>query len=96
MDEGLPVLPGAGYDGGHVLEVGLRCDAPLQVILIAPIQPVLVDGLMVDGVLLRRCYLAGVEVECDAGPVADMGEQGQLLGDGGVRIAVLFHQISDR
>ena len=84
VDEGLPVLPGAGNDGGHVLEVGLRRDAPLQVVLTAPVQPVLVDGLMVDGVLLRRCHLAGVEMEGDAGPVADMGEQGQILGDGGV------------
>ena len=84
MDEGLPVLPGAGNDGGHILEVGLRRDTPLQVVLAAPVQPVLVDGLVVDGVLLRRCHLAGVEVEGDAGPVADVGEQGQLLGDGGV------------
>ena len=60
MDEGLPVLSGAGNDGGHVLEVGLRRDAPFQVVLVAPIQPVLVDGLVVDGILLRRCHLAGV------------------------------------
>ena len=84
MDEGLPVLPGAGNDGGHILEVGLRRDTPLQVVLIAPVQPVLVDGLMVDGVLLRRCHLADVEVEGDAGPVADVGEQSQLLGGGWV------------
>lgn len=84
MDEGLPVLPGAGNDGGHILEVGLRRDTPLQVVLAAPVQPVLVDGLMVDGVLLCRCHLAGIEMEGDAGPVADVGEQGQLLGDGGV------------
>ena len=84
MDEGLPVLPGAGDDGGHVLEVGLCCDAPFQVVLATPVQPVLVDGPVVDGVLLRRCHLAGVEVECDAGLIADVGEQGQLLSDGGV------------
>ena len=84
VDEGLPVLPGGGNDGGHILEVGLRRDTPLQVVLIAPVQPVLVDGLMVDGVLLRRCHLADVEVEGDAGPVADVGEQSQLLGGGWV------------
>ena len=84
VDEGLPVLPGGGNDGSHVLEVGLRRDTPLQVILIAPIQPELVDGLVVDSLLLRHCHLTGIEVEGDTGPVADVGEQGQLLSDGGV------------
>ena len=74
VDEGLPVLPGAGNDGGHILEVGLRRDTPLQVVLIAPIQPVLVDGFVVDGVLLCRCHLPGIEMEGDAGPVTDVGE----------------------
>ena len=71
VDEGLPVLPGGGNDGSHVLEVGLRRDTPLQVILIAPIQPELVDGLVVDSLLLRRCHLTGIEMEGDTGSVAD-------------------------
>ena len=80
----LPVAVHGGDERGHVLEVGLGGDTLLHVVGVAALHPALIGGVVEDGVLLGRRDLAGVDPQSDAAFLAQMPQQGQFLGAGGV------------
>ncbi len=84
MYQRLPVAVHGGDESGHVLEVGLRRNTLLHVIGVAALHPALIGGVVEDGVLLGRRDLAGVDPQSDAAFLAQVPEQGQSLGAGGV------------
>ena len=84
MYQRLPVAVHGGDESGHVLEVGLRRDALLHIVGIALFHPALVGGIMKDGFFLGRRDLAGIDPQSHAAFLAQMPEQGQLFGAGGI------------
>ena len=56
----------------------------LHVIGVAALHAALVGGVVEDGVLFSRCDLAGINPQSHAAFLAQMPEQGQFLGAGGV------------
>ena len=79
-----PVAVHGGHQRGHVLEVGLRCDALLHVVGVAALETAAVAGVLDDLLLLRTGDAPGINGDIYAAALSQIAQERQLLGNGGV------------
>ena len=89
VDERLLFLPLLRQQLRHIPQVGLRRDALLIVVGIAPLHAAFVGGGMKDGVLLGRRDLPCRQAQIDAAHIAKAPQQRQLIRHG--RVAFQCH-----
>ena len=90
VDERLLFLPLLCQQLRHIPQVGLRRDALLVVIGVAPLHAAFVGGGMKDGVLLGRRDLPRRQTQVDATHIAKAPQQCQLIRHG--RVAFQRHR----
>jgi len=89
VDERLLFLPLLRQQLRHIPQVGLRRDALLVIVGVAPLHAAFVGGGMEDGVLLGRCDLPCGQAQVDAAHIAKAPQQRQLIRHG--RVAFQRH-----
>ena len=90
VDERLLFLPLLRQQLRHIPQVGLRRDALLVIVGVAPLHAAFVGGGMEDGVLLGRRDLPRRQAQIDAAHIAKAPQQSQLIRHG--RIAFQRHR----
>ena len=90
VDERLLFLPLLRQQLRHIPQVGLRRDALLVVVGVAPLHAAFVGGGMEDGVLLGGCDLPRRQAQVDAAHIAKAPQQRQLIRHG--RVAFQCHR----
>ena len=90
VDERLLFLPLLCQQLRHIPQVGLRRDALLVIIGVAPLHAAFVGGGMEDGVLLGRGDLPCRQTQVDATHIAKAPQQRQLIRHG--RVAFQRHR----
>ena len=90
VDERLLFLPLLCQQLRHIPQVGLRRDALLVIVGIAPLHAALVCGGMEDGVLLGGRDLPRRQAQIDAAHIAKAPQQRQLIRHG--RVAFQCHR----
>ena len=90
VDERLLFLPLLRQQLRHIPQVGLRRDALLVIIGIAPLHAAFVGGGMKDGVFLGRRDLPCRQAQVDAAHIAKAPQQSKLIRHG--RVAFQCHR----
>ena len=72
------------HQGGHILQVALSSDGLLQIAGVGAAQAVLVGGILDDAFFFGGSDLPGIDVQGDAVLLAQMTENGLLVGAGGI------------
>ena len=90
VDERLLFLPLLCQQLRHIPQVGLRRDALLIVVGVAPLHAAFVCGGVEDGVLLGGCDLPCRQAQVDAAHIAKAPQQCQLIRHG--RVAFQRHR----
>ena len=90
VDERLLFLPLLRQQLRHIPQVGLRRDALLVVVGVAPLHAAFVGGGMEDGVLLGGRDLPRRQAQVDAAHIAKAPQQRQLIRHG--RVAFQRHR----
>ena len=89
VDERLLFLPLLRQQLRHIPQVGLRRDALLVIVGVAPLHAAFVGGGVEDGVLLGRRDLPLRQAQVDAAHIAKAPQQRQLIRHG--RVAFQHH-----
>ena len=90
VDERLLFLPLLRQQLRHIPQVGLRRDALLVIVRVAPLHAAFVGGGVEDGVLLGRGDLPCRQAQIDAAHIAKAPQQRQLIRHG--RVAFQRHR----
>ena len=91
MEERLPVAVHGGDQGNHILQVGLGGDSLLEILGAGAGHSVLVGGVVDDPALLTGGDLPGVDADGDPVHLAQMPQDGLLIGRSGVPPAAPIH-----
>ena len=84
VEERLPVAVHGGDQGNHILQVGLGGDSLLEILGAGAGHSVLVGGVVDDPALLTGGDLPGVDADGDPVHLAQMPQDGLLIGRSGV------------
>ena len=90
VDERLLFLPLLRQQLRHIPQVGLRRDALLVIVRVAPLHAAFVGGGMEDGVLFGRGDLPRRQTQVDAAHIAKAPQQSKLIRYG--RVAFQCHR----
>ena len=84
VDQWLTIFSHGCNEGGHILEVGFRCDRLLHPVGTASVHPVLVLGIVEDFFLLCRGYFPGIDAQGHTTLFSKVSKQRQFLCGRGV------------